>query len=116
MPFTADNGKVISEIGQWHRARNQQRNWETLQQLLSLRTFPEITMYPHVVRVDGKKTWQFEFELESIDVLSTGEEPFDLLESDCKDVPMLLDLDEKACKNNFLQPGDNIWFELVDDK
>ena len=44
----------------WNRARNQQRNWETLVQLLNLRTqIMEIT-----VPVNDKDFWSFEFESE----------------------------------------------------
>ena len=38
MPYSDAAGQVIRDQVTWNRSRNQQRNWETLQQILSLRT------------------------------------------------------------------------------
>ena len=38
MPYADNAGAKILDIGSWNRSRNQQRNWETITQLISLRT------------------------------------------------------------------------------
>ena len=38
VPFRDHAGNVITDESDWGRARNQQRNWETLTQILGLRT------------------------------------------------------------------------------
>ena len=38
IPFTDRAGHRIDTVDAWNRARNQQRNWETLTQLIQLRT------------------------------------------------------------------------------
>jgi len=40
VPFTDGAGNTINNQHDWTFARNQQRNWETLNQLISLRTQP----------------------------------------------------------------------------
>ena len=57
IPFADRTGTVIRTEEQWYRARNQQRNWETLMQVISLRTQPLNLTIPTLK--DGK--WEFEF-------------------------------------------------------
>ena len=38
MPFTDASGTAINNEQAWNLARNKQRNWETITQLISLRT------------------------------------------------------------------------------
>ena len=38
VPFTDKSGQQITNEMSWNIARNQQRNWETLTQLISMRT------------------------------------------------------------------------------
>lgn len=113
-PFIDKSGKSINSITAWHFARNQQRNWETLLQIISLRTQPTIVCYPHC----SQGVWHFEFEVENIDVYSSfnGGQEVDILLSECQGVPMILGLDEKNQLEPSLVTGgskQNIWIETI---
>ena len=56
IPFEDRVGQSIRNIEDWNRARNQQRNWETLQQMISLRAQPYILQVPQVI----DNQWVFE--------------------------------------------------------
>jgi hypothetical protein len=88
--------------------RSQVRNWNTLIQILSLRTQPFITKFPEFVIEDlsnynfGKhytgqaKVWSFEFEFEYPYLFEVDDDPIAHLKSDTELVP-LVDY------NNFIQ-------------
>jgi hypothetical protein len=102
LPYTAES---------WSRARNQQRNWETLAQIINLRT--QIMSVTDSGLVDN--TWTFEFESES-NVWDNGSDPVGVLKQDCAGVPMLLELDNNPDIEATLVtegPRQNIWFDLV---
>jgi hypothetical protein len=40
IPFEDQAGQPIQDLAAWNRSRNQQRNWETLLQILGLRAQP----------------------------------------------------------------------------
>jgi hypothetical protein len=61
VPFQDRAGKNIVNNATWNRSRNQQRNWETLTQLISLRT--QVTELTDPVRAD--QSWEFEFATET---------------------------------------------------
>lgn len=106
-----DQGHVITDIDHWHRSRNQQRNWETLNQIISLRCLPQEIKSPQ--RQD--LAWQFEFRVDSIAALS-NDRSLGALINDCENVPMILGLDEQAGLAPFLvtQGAEtNIWFEEI---
>ena len=95
----------------WNRARNQQRNWETLNQLINLRT--------QIMEITNPKcdldTWTFEFESES-NVWDNGIDPLGTLKTDANGIPMLRELDNNPNIHPILitaGPDQNIWFELV---
>jgi hypothetical protein len=67
LPFTTKTGLTIDTPEQWNRSRNQQRNWESLLQIISLRTQP-MNVVPPIKHKDG---WHFEFEVEAEGVLSS---------------------------------------------
>lgn len=111
LPFNDRTGAVISNEDDWHRARNQQRNWETILQIISLRAQPiNIT---NTVKIDN--SWQFEFEVEAQGVYSVNEDPHNLasLYTDCNGVPMMTKLNETADAGQELAPEKNIWFEWI---
>ena len=96
----------------WNRGRNQQRNWETLTQLVQLRT--QLNELRDPQRVEDR--WQFEFGTDVDDVFSDGRDPLGSLRADCTDVPMLLGLGEATNLPAQLVtdgPDQNIWFEIV---
>ena len=112
MPFQDQAGQLIETDSQWVRSRNQQRNWETLNQILALRTLPENIQGP---RSQGSQ-WQFEFDIPNISAVSTQDQVLGLLLQDCEAVPMITGLSETAHVIPELRthgPDANIWFELV---
>ena len=105
LPFRDDADQLIDSQKAWNRARNQQRNWETLTQLISLRTQVSILESP----LRYKDCWQFAFEFDQ-DVFGSD---LSVLISDCDGIPMLLNLGEKSDVAGSLQVDQNIWFESV---
>ena len=105
-------GQTISNSDSWHRSRNQQRNWETVNQLISLRALP-IEISTPTMSVEGdQKIWSFEFSIEQEGSLTTGDDPLGALSSDSYMVPMLTGLDETPGDDKFLSAGRNIFFSV----
>ena len=101
----------FNSIDDWNRARNQQRNWETITQILSLRTQIMTIINP----ICNNNHWEFDFESES-NVWNDGTDPVGVLKSDCEGVPMLRELANNPDINAVLTtegPRQNIWFELL---
>ncbi len=112
MPFRDNSGRLISTLQEWNHARNQQRNWETVNQVISLRTLPEDITFP----VKENNGWSFEFTVENPSTVEMYGDPVGALISDCQDVPMLIGLGENKDIGVYLVPGHNIHFEIVADK
>jgi len=109
------------------RARNQQRNWETVQQLLGLRaqvldiaqrklTKQELTNFGSEYR--GQHTvWQFEFSVEVVNVFKLDQDPIGILLQDFNHAPIVVELDEtvKFPMHLFFTTGGNknIHFDLL---
>jgi hypothetical protein len=109
MPFTDKTGTLISNEIEWNRARNQQRNWETISQLLSLRTQTLNVSDPKFVN----DRWCFDFEVETPDVFG---DDLSLLTSDCNAVPMITGLSEVVDIDRVLESSgsdQNIWFDDI---
>jgi hypothetical protein len=99
---------------EWNRSRNQQRNWETLLQIIGLRTQPTVPETP--VLCNG--LWCFEFETATDGVYSVTGDVDDLtsLYQDCENVPMIGDVNDVAYPTPVLLTtgsNQNIWFEPV---
>ena len=89
-------------------SRNQQRNWETLLQVIGLRCLPEDIIYPQ--HHDG--IWQFSFVVAGLEAL--GSNDFESLHRDCQGVPMIQDT--QTGQASTLQPTGperNIWFSTL---
>ena len=86
MPFTDASGVLINNESTWNLARNKQRNWETITQLISLRTQVDNITQP--VLDNGQ--WTFEFEVDSSGIFYADNDPLGVLKQDCAGVPMLL--------------------------
>ena len=110
MPFTDQAGSKITDVGQWNRSRNQQRNWETVTQLISLRTQVDNLKEPR--RVNNR--WCFEFEVENQNLFAGDMDKLSVLKVDCTGVPMLVGLDESAQTGTVLAVDINIWFALTE--
>ena len=113
--FKDSNGHEITSSGDWNRARNQQCNWETINQIISLRTLPENITSP--VFVEQTRTWYFEFDVVDPASIFRDGDPIGYLLNDCVGVPMISGLDEIAgIASTIISTGSdaNIWFELID--
>jgi len=114
MPFQDRAGQTIDGEESWNRSRNQQRNWETLTQILSLRTQLFLLTDP-VPDLTGTR-WMFEFETESDGIYGSETDPVSILRSDANGVPMLLNLNNNPDIETVLITAgarQNIWFAPV---
>lgn len=110
LPFVDGSGTMVTNQPGWHRSRNQQRNWETLVQLISLRCQPTIVDKPQ--RDDH--CWSFVFEVDSAGVF--GGDQFDALLNDCRGVPMVTGLTETNWTSSVIcvdGQDQNIWFRTI---
>jgi hypothetical protein len=115
LPFQDKDGQNIDTEQAWVRSRNQQRNWETLNQIMALRTLPENISSPVCQQTDQGHTWQFEFDIPDLSAVSEGDAALSLLLQDCEAVPMITGLTETADLEPMLrtqEPAANIWFSL----
>jgi len=109
VPFRDGAGNTIANQHAWMFARNQQRNWETLNQLISLRT--QVFDVEPVTSASGE--WCFEFSVEHGEVYNTD---LSGLIAECAGVPMLTGLTETLTTQYTLVttgPDQNIWFEPI---
>jgi hypothetical protein len=114
LPFQDRAAQTIQSQLDWNRSRNQQRNYETLLQIFSLRTQPQNITTPTKIN----NAWQFEFESESEGVFDVygNADPLAGLKLDCDGVPMVMSLGEvlgtgpTICTQGLQQ---NIWFETI---
>ena len=111
------------------KERNQQRNWETVSQILSLRTqlieikylepiIDDVGAYSFGVNYIGKhKIWQFEFAVEHADVYAVNSDRYSTLKDDFKVAPVILGLDETIVPPMPLfyasGPWNNIYFKTI---
>jgi len=114
VPYQDEQGQTITNITDWNRSRNQQRNYETILQMISLRAQPEILSRPQC----QENLWQFEFAVETAGVYSndgTADSTAQLL-TECAGTPMITGLNEQSGIEPCLivQGNDqNIWFKTV---
>ena len=111
MPFQDRAGQIIRDEAAWNRSRNQQRNWETLTQILSLRT--QLFDLTEPIQDQTGTRWMFEFETESDGVYGPDSDPVSVLRSDAAGVPMLRELNNDPDIETVLiteGPRQNIWF------
>ena len=114
LPYTDATGQVIRDQVTWNRSRNQQRNWETLQQILGLRTQLFDVTDPIADRTGTR--WMFEFESDRPGVFGPDSDPVSVLRDDAAGVPMLRELNNDPDLDPFLVtkgPRQNIWFVPV---
>ena len=114
MPFTDHAGQHIDNVESWNRSRNQQRNWETITQILSLRT--QLFALTDPISDQTGTRWMFEFETETDGVYGPESDPVAVLRSDADGVPMLRELDNDPDVDTVLitnGPRQNIWFAPI---
>jgi hypothetical protein len=108
--------------------RNQQRNWETVQQILSLRTQPtimetnnfvdDVIGYNFGINYTGEhKIWTFKFGVDYADIYQEGPDKFGLVKYDFKITPMILGLTETILPELAVftpkGPWNNIYFKSI---
>lgn len=111
MPFIDRAGQKIFDTETWNRSRNQQRNWETITQILSLRT--QLFDITDPIQDQTGTRWMFEFETESDGIYGPDSDPVSVLRSDATGVPMLRELNNDPDIETVLiteGPKQNIWF------
>jgi hypothetical protein len=109
IPFKDRVGQDIIDEVTWNRARNQQRNWETLMQIISLRT--QVIDLTEPEHFDG--AWEFEFATETPDAYGPADDPTQILCIDAGGVPMIQNLPtgEIITQELVVEGNDqNIWF------
>ena len=114
IPFRDDAGNTITDLESWTRSRNQQRNWETITQILGLRT--QLFRLQTPVTDTTNSAWMFEFETETDHIYGDDADPTRVLRSDADGVPMLVELDNRPELLPMLAtsgPAQNIWFTLI---
>ena len=109
MPFHDLAGHRIADAADWNRSRNQQRNWETVTQLIGLRT--QVINLTTPVKIDSQ--WQFEFEVDNENLFSDDRDSLAVLKADCAGVPMLTGLTETPALTPLLAVDTNIWFTII---
>lgn len=111
LPFADSTGFNIASDKDWQRSRNKQSNWETINQVISLRTLPENITNP--LRI--KNRWEFEFTVPDLSSIERNGDPVAALKDDCSNVPMITGLDEAVVDGQTLTPGINIWFDIINN-
>ena len=114
MPFVDRAGQTVADDTSWNRSRNQQRNWETITQILSLRT--QLFEITNPVSDQTGARWMFKFETETAGIYGPESDPVSVLRSDASGVPMLRELDNDPDIDAVLVtdgPRQNIWFAPV---
>lgn len=114
MPFVDQAGQQIVDETTWNRSRNQQRNWETLTQILGLRT--QLFDLTTPVRDRSGASWMFEFETETHGTFGPDSDPCQILRVDAEGVPMILDLNNRPDLLPVLKTHgsqQNIWFAAL---
>ena len=115
MPMQDRTGQWICDQDSWLRARNQQRNFETLIQIISLRTLPEAFDVPS--RSDHG--WRFGFQIPTLASVAWGADPVGALKYDADGVPMITGLGEPpglGAEIRTYGPDINVWFDVLDGK
>ena len=113
-PFRDLSGQVIRDVASWNRSRNQQRNWETLTQILALRT--QLFGLTDPVQDQSNTRWLFEFETETSGIYGSDSDPVAVLRADAAGVPMLRELNNDPDIQSVLitsGSAQNIWFAPI---
>jgi len=106
LPFVDDLKNIINNQETWSISRNEQRNWETVVQCVSLRAQPVMLSEPVVENVSvtsldfgykGKQdVWTFDFGFETPDIYLDDNDPVKLLNEQLNIIPILTGLKETA--------------------
>jgi len=119
-------------IQDWIRKRNTQCNFDTILQVISLRSQPDVVKAPmrleltddilqkfgflYQLEEDNNNYWKFEFDIQHPSVFENGIIPLGALYKDCDGVPMIHCVDQLQTLNIMLDTSEefrNIYFEVV---
>ena len=126
-------GKIPDDVqvDKFIKQRNSQNNFDTLLQVISLRSQPEVFKDPIFRNIDLKElnfgfiyestkemcdVWYFDFEVHHPSVFNDGINQFGNLYKDCNNIPMMKVEKEHTMLSNFLDISpelQNIYFEFV---
>jgi hypothetical protein len=114
IPYQDRAGQAVNNHSDWHRSRNQQRNYETLLQIFGLRTQPQEISNPQC----QDSVWEFSFisENEGVFGVHNNTDPLAGLLIDCEGVPMIVNLTESdSVESMIITSGtqQNIWFKTI---
>lgn len=126
------NTGVTKYCQQQEKLRNQQRNWEAVNQLLGLRTQLMKLDQLEIIHKDVDefefgslytgihKIWAFDFVVEYRDVYRFNDNEFKILIDDFNNVPIIVGLEETACFQKSLfytyAENKNIYFNFIPNK
>ena len=108
-------GQWMRDIASWNRSRNQQRNLDTVLQIISLRTLPEDITDP----VMQEQSWRFRFRVPDPWAVAWGADPVGALRYDAHGVPIVGDPGQDPGSVMSIQgygPRVNILFQILDGK
>lgn len=117
----------------YQKKRNQQSNFETLLQIIGMRSQPEDITDPEKSMIQLAKSvmgsqystktkvlsWHFTFIVHQLEVFSENDNDLAKLIQDCADIPMITGLDEWPKLGKILDTSDerrNIYFEVINDR
>jgi len=119
--YVDNSGKSIATLDDWNFSRNQQRNWETILQCVSLQTQPMNVSEPQLIKKKENTLWTFSFGIEHRGIFTKDNDQLGLLKEAVHGVPMIVGLDE-TYREGFLLPyliakGDNqnIVFDIIEN-
>jgi len=113
LPMTNRVGKTIVDESTWNCSRNQQRNFETILQLIGLYTQPLELSTP---TVDTQtQLWSFDFEVEFEGIFANDVDSLGLLKQQARNVPMITGLGEERSLPRQLIPDVNIFFSQLNN-
>ena len=118
-----------NDVHDWILKRNTQCNFDTILQVISLRSQPDVIKVPIKLKVpdmdifgflyqmnEDIPCWKFEFEVHHSSVFDNGIMPLGALYKDCEGVPMIICPDQLEVTTSFLNITDelrNIYFEAI---
>lgn len=114
-PALVKSHPTINTKEEWVKARQQETNWETIIQVISLRSNPVDIKYPNVEKIDLKNfgyhmffglAWKFSFVIETDSVFHDGTNPIGLLLDDMNNVPMISGLNDNVVDCNYFKTND----------
>jgi hypothetical protein len=121
-----DAEQIVRDQPTWERSRNQQRNFETIIQTISLRAQPIYLEVPKKVTVDltsykfgpeftgNQSVWSFNFTVEHTAVFDKDDQPLWALSQDMNNIPYIANLKETADMSvPVFKVGANIYFEKL---